>query len=250
MAVLAGGKLCALAARTAAAAAGLVGWEPPTLEVLVPRGTTYPDLPFPVRVHESRRFSPLDVRPSWPPRVSVERALIDAGAWAARPRTSCGLLAAGVQQRLTSAARLLELLADSGQIRHRRIMARALTDIDGGAQAVSEMDFVRFCARHRLPRPQLQHVRKDAQGRRRYLDATLKLPGGRPVRVEIDGALHLVVQTYWNDMWRTNDLVIGKELALRFPSYVIYADDADAIEQLRRALSLSGRPAQADAQAS
>jgi hypothetical protein len=44
--------------------------------------------------------------------------------------------------------------------------------------------------------------------------------------------------------------VIGKELALRFPSYVIYADDADAIEQLRRALSLSGRPAQADAQAS
>jgi hypothetical protein len=92
IAVLAGGRLCALAARTAAAVAGLTGWEPPALEVVVPLGTTYPDLPFPVRVHESRRFSAGDVVEEWPPRVSIERALIDAGAWVRRPRSACGLL--------------------------------------------------------------------------------------------------------------------------------------------------------------
>jgi hypothetical protein len=250
VAVLAGGALCALAARTAAAAAGLDGWTPPALEVLVPRGTTYPDMPFPVRVHESRRFQSTDVLRTWPPRVSIERALVDAAAWITRPRSACGLLAAGVQQRLTTAARLLEVLDGAGQIRHRRIMMRALVDIDGGAQAVSEIDFVRFCERHGLPRPELQRVRKDALGRRRYLDATLTPRNGRPVRVEIDGALHLVVQTYWNDMWRGNDLAIGKELVLRFPSYVIYADDAGAVTQLRRALNLSVPSAPTDARAS
>jgi hypothetical protein len=250
IAVLAGGRLCALAARTAAVVAGLAGWEPPALEVLVPRGTTYPDLPFPVRVHESRRFSSGDVVESWPARVSIERALIDAGAWVARRRSACGLLAAGVQQGLTTAPRLLAELDGAGQIRHRRLMARALVDIDGGAQAVSEMDFLRFCLRHGFPHPVLQVVRMDERGRRRYLDATLKTPDGRLVRVEIDGALHLVVQTYWNDMWRSNDLAIGRELALRFPSYVIHADDPDAVAQLRRALNLSGPSAQPAAQAS
>jgi hypothetical protein len=250
IAVLAGGRLCALAARTAAVVAGLTGWEPPALEVLVPRGTTYPDLPFPVRVHESRRFSEADLVDSWPPRVTIERALIDAGAWVTRARSACGLLAAGVQQGLTTAPRLLEELDGAGRIRHRRLMARALVDIDGGAQAVSEMDFLRFCLRHSFPRPVLQVVRMDERGRRRYLDATLQAPDGRLVRVEIDGALHLVVQTYWNDMWRNNDLAIGRELALRFPSYVIHANDPDAVAQLRRALNLSGPSAQTAAQAS
>jgi len=250
VATFAGGRLCALTARTAAAVAGLTGWEPPSLEVVVPRGTTYPALPFPVRVHESRRFTVNDVVESWPPRVSIERALIDGGAWVARPRSACGLLAAGVQQGLTTATRLLAELEGAGQIRHRRLMARALADIDGGAQAVREMDFLRFCRHHGFPRPELQVVRMDERGRRRYLDATLKTPDGRLVRVEIDGALHLVVQTYWNDMWRSNDLAIGRELVLRFPSYVIHANDPDAVAQLRRALNLSAPSAQTAAQAS
>ena len=115
---------------------------------------------------------------------------------------------------------------------------------------MSEMDFLRFCRRHSFPRPVLQVIRLDERGRRRYLDATLKTPAGTLVRVEIDGALHLVVQTYWNDMWRSNDLAIGRELALRFPSYVIHADDPDAVAQLRRALNVSGPSARTAAQAS
>ena len=242
VAVRAGGTLCALAARTAAANAGLTGWDAELVEVLVPRGTTYPRLRLvEVKVHESRRFTADDLHPAaWPPRVTVERALIDAAVWSRRPRTACGIVAAGVQQRLTSAPRLLDELQRAGAVRHRHVLTHALVDIDGGAQAVTEMDFIRFCQRHGLPKPIHQSVRRDAAGRRRYLDATLVGPTGCVVRVEIDGALHLVVQTYWSDMYRGNDLSIAREIALRLPSYVIYADDEQAVDQLRRALGLSG----------
>lgn len=131
-------------------------------------------------------------------------------------------------------------LAGAGQIRHRRLIAAALTDIGGGAQAVSEIDFLRFCRRHGFPQPELQRMRRDASGRRRYLDATFQRRDGRLVRVEIDGALHLLARTYWDDMSRGNDLVIAGETVLRFPSCVIYADDPNAVAQLRRALDLSG----------
>jgi very-short-patch-repair endonuclease len=82
-------------------------------------------------------------------------------------------------------------------------------------------------------------VRLDHRGRRRYLDATFTRADGRLIRVEIDGALHLVVRTYWDDMSRGNELVIGREEVLRFPSYVIHAGDPEAVDQLRRALKLS-----------
>jgi hypothetical protein len=240
-AVLNAGPLAALAARTAAAQHGLVGWTADCIEVLVPRGAAVPaGLGLPVKVHESRRFGPSDIHVGRAlPQVRVERALVDAAVWSARPRTACGVLAAGVQQRLTTPAKLLTELDVAGAVRHRRLLAAALVDIAGGAQAVSEIDFLRFCRRNGLPRPELQVVRRDAAGRRRYLDATLRGRDGLPVRVEIDGALHLVVQTYWDDMARGNDLVIGREQVLRFPSYVIYADDAVALDQLRRALGLS-----------
>ena len=243
LAVLAGGTLCGLAARTAAARAGLQGWqsELAVIEVVVPRGTTYPDLAsVAVKVHESRRFTVDDLHASaWPPRVTVERALVDAATWSRKPRVACGLLAAGVQQRLTTTSRLVPELEKAGKVRHHRLLMRALVDIEGGAHAMSEIDFIRFCARNGLPKPRQQAVRRDARGRRRYLDAILVGPAGE-VRVEIDGALHLVVGTYWQDMSRGNDLVIARQTQLRFPSFVIHANDEVAVAQLRAALGLSG----------
>lgn len=182
--------------------------------------------------------------------MRIERALIDGASWSPRARAACGLLAAGVQQRLTVADRLLAELSIAGAIRYRRMLRSALLDIAGGADAVSEMDFIRFCKRNGLPRPTHQVVRPDSNGRRRYLDATLVGPTGTVVRVEIDGALHLLVRSYWDDMARGNDLSIAGEVALRFPSVVIHDNDPHAVDQLRRALQLSGRSAHISARAS
>jgi hypothetical protein len=127
-----------------------------------------------------------------------------------------------------------------GVVRHDQLTALGVADHQGGAHAVSEIDFGRFCRRNGLPLPQRQVVRRDSRGRRRYLDATLVGRYGAVVRVEIDGALHLVVKTYWDDMARDNELSISRELLIRLPSFVMHADDPLALDQLRRALDLSG----------
>lgn len=248
-AVLHAGSLgsTALAAWTAAEDAGLDGWSRPTTHVLVRRGVLVPKLAgVAITVHESRRFEPeRDVHPTaTPPRTRVERSLIDAAAWSPTGRAACGILAASVQQRLTTADRLLRALDTVGAINRRRLLASCLVDIGGGAQAVSELDFLRFCRRHGLPQPRQQVVRLDAAGRRRYLDAVLVGPNKKPVRVEIDGALHLVALTYWSDMARDNELYLARSHGLRFPSFAVRADDPVVVDQLRRALGLAAASSQ------
>ena len=238
-AVLAAEEPAALASRTAAEDAGLVGWETDVVHLLVRRGARVTPVPgIPLKVHESRRFDAEDIHLARrPPQVRLERAVIDAAAWSTRPRTACGIVAASVQQRLARVPELSAALDAAGKVRHRRILEAALRDIEGGAHAVSEMDFLRFCRRHRFPRPRLQ-VRVDGGQRRRYLDAVFIRPDGREIGVEIDGGLHLVVATYWQDMSRLNDMVVGGRRTLRFPSAAIYADDPVAVAQLRSALGL------------
>lgn len=235
------GKRAALAARTAAAEGGLVGWDAPGVEVVVPRGTTVPDLAdLPLIVHESRRFKPQDVHPTAsPPRLRMERSLVDAAAWAPTGRAACGILCAGVQQRLTTAARLRKTLLDAGQVRRRQLLLVTLHDIEGGAAALSEIDFGRLCRRWRLPAHVVrQVVRRDRYGKRRYLDVTLTGPDGRTVRVEIDGAVHLLVRSYWEDMYRQNEFTIAGDPILRFPSVAVRIDELTVVDQVARALGL------------
>lgn len=233
-----------LAAWTAAELSGLTGWQRPSNHVLVRRGVLVAALRgVEVTVHESRRFEPLeDLHPAVaPPRTRIERSVLDAAVWSSTHRSAFGIVAAAVQQRLTTAAKLLVVLDTLGSVRRRALLSACLIDIEGGAHAVSEMDFLRFCHRHGLPRPTQQAVRLDAQGKRRYLDALLVGPNGKEVPVEIDGALHLVALTYWSDMSRDNELWIRSSSGLRFPSYVIRADDPVAVDQLRRALGITAR---------
>lgn len=229
-----------LAGRTALAAWGVTGWASDKVEVLVRRGAT-PELPagLVLKVHESRRFLDEHVHPVREPRrVPVERAAVDAATWTEQARHACGLLAAVVQQRKTVAPKLAAELAAAGRIRHVAVMRAVLHDIGGGAQALTEVDLGALCRRYGLLVPERQVVRLDASGRRRYLDARVSAPNGRSVLVEVDGALHLLVSTYWDDMRRLNEIVIGGEPVLRFPSSALYLDEATVGNQLRRACGL------------
>jgi len=242
VAALHAGPRATLAARTALAVAGLTGWDEESVHVLVPRGVAVPPMKGAI-VHECRR--PLGSRDAVgaPRRTSVERSAIDAGRWSGDPRAACGLLAAVVQQRLSTADRLRRELLAAGRIRHRRLLLTVLGDIEGGAHALSEIDFVVLCRRAGLPPPGQQVVRTDRSGRRRYLDARWQLPDGRTITVEIDGALHLAVLTYWDDMYRGNELVISGEHVLRYPSLAVRLDPIRVVEQLRRALAPGVGPA-------
>jgi hypothetical protein len=188
-------------------------------------------------IHESRRFRASDVFTARSPAVtSLERAVVDAAVWTADLTTACRIIVAPVQQRRTTAARIAAELARAGQVRHRRQLAALLADMAGGAEALSEIEFLRFCRRHRLPRPTCQ-VRLDAGGRRRFLDAIFELADGTIVRVEIDGGVHLSLTARWRDTAKDNDALLDGVAVLRFPSVAIYTDDPLAVRQLRRALA-------------
>lgn len=236
VAVIHVGQDAALASLTAAEVSGLRGWASEQVHVVVRRGARVHPLPW-MRVHISRRFSPTDVHPSRKPRqCQVERAVVDAATWKPNARLACAVLCSAVQQRIVTAGGLREVIEGAGAIAHRRAILAALRDIDGGSDAMSEIDLLRLCRAAGLPKPQQQERRRDSAGRWRYLDARLVRPDGRGLLIEVDGALHLDPRRWWDDQARSNDLVVGDDaMILRFPSVVLRTDRAAVIAQLRAA---------------
>lgn len=229
----------AMCGRTAMTMWGVVGLDDSVVHVLVRRGARV--LPVPgvdVAVHESRRFGLADVVHGRAPQLtSLARSTVDAASWCVSARDAARVLVAPVQQRFELAANLLRALEVAGRVRHRQMLLSLCQDLVGGAQALSEVEFLAFCRRHGLPRPELQ-VRLDSVGRRRYLDAMFRLAVGRVVRVEIDGGVHLSLTTRWLDTMKDNDAALAGQVVLRFPSVALYLDDPRAVQQLRRALGL------------
>jgi hypothetical protein len=233
------GRRSVLTSFTAAQLAGLRGWERSETHVLVPHGVAIRRVAgLPVVLHHTS---------VWPVARwhdyhchDIAAALIRAAGSYLNVRSACGLLAAAVQQQVADPERLIERLDAAPTVRHRAALRRALVDIAGGADALSEIDFVRLCRRARLPRPRQQAIRRDSNGRRRFLDASWRRSDGRLVVAEVDGALHLSVRRWWDDQLRQNELVVGGAIVLRFPSVIVRTDPELVAAQLRRALLLDG----------
>jgi hypothetical protein len=235
-AVLLPGKPAALAGLTAAAEAGLVGFEDTRVHVVVADDSNacYPSW---VVLHNSRRFVETDVaRNNGVPRTKSARSVIDAAAWQPYPRRAAALLCAAVQQRVTSAWALERDLKSAGSVRHVSVMRDVLGDIGAGAHTLDELDLGPLARRAGLPIPRRQAVRVEPDGRKRYVDAEFDLPDGQLLVVEIDGAVHLRPQTWWDDMARQNELVIGGSPVLRFSATDIRLDSERVVDQLRRVL--------------
>jgi hypothetical protein len=231
-------RRAALAGITAAQEYGLVGFDDTRVHVLVESGARPHQLPG-VQLHLSRRFDPSDLHPGRElPTVRLERALVDAASWTPAPRKACAVLAAAVQQRLTTAERIRPELRAAGRANHHRLLSHVIDDIEGGAQSFAEIDIGGLARLAGLPPPRRQSFRFDRAGRRRWLDAEFD-----GLFVEIDGALHLRPLHYWDDMERQNDLVVvtGKPV-LRFATVGIRLAPDTVVAQLRAAADRFGRP--------
>lgn len=225
-----------LASFTALEAQGLRGWERDEIHLIASAGARrLPALGFPVRLHRSTGLSESTILSARRLQRFEYAALLAASSFRSL-RPACGLLAAGVQQRLTTADALYAALLVSRRTRHRAALLGAVSDIAGGAHALSEIDFVRLCRRHGLPAPKQQSVRKEPGGRKRYLDAEWLRADGRRVVAEVDGAIHLAPARWFDDQFRKNEVTLSDSMVLRFPSFVIRAAETSAIDQLRRAL--------------
>ncbi len=190
-------------------------------------------------VHYSRHLGEADVHAArQPPRTRVARSLVDAAAWAQTDRRAEAILAAGVQQRLVLPEHLTTVLERNQRVRRRQLMRAALADIAGGAHALSELDFLRRVIRpYRLPEPDRQVARLDAQGRRRWLDATWDRAR---LIVEIDGAAHADIVRYWDDMDRDNGLLLQGYDTLRYAAFAVRYRGDYVAGQIRQALRSRG----------
>jgi hypothetical protein len=162
--------------------------------------------------------------------------VVDAAVWTRRPARACGIVSAAVQQRLVTPAQLRDVLVAAGAVRHRRLLLAVIGDIEGGSHSLAELDMARLCRRSGLPPPQRQAVRRDSEGRRRYLDLFWPEQG---VCVEVDGGFHWEASEWRLDMDRQNDLVLDGLTVLRFPSVAVRIDADHVAARLARAL---GKP--------
>jgi hypothetical protein len=234
VAVLLPGIPAALAGLTAARGAGLTGFEPARVHIVV-RHDTHTRLPSWVQLHESRRFDAGDIRAGGgPPRTGAARSVIDAAAWSISPRRAAAIVCASVQQRVTTAEALREELAGAGQVRHARLLNQILGDVSDGGHTLAEIDLGPLARRAGLPPPRRQVLCVEPAGRRRYLDAEFDLPDGHTLAVEVDGSVHLQPSNWWDDLSRQNEITIGGRIVLRFPSVAIRSHPDAVVDQLRR----------------
>jgi hypothetical protein len=244
VALLAAGEGALLAGPTALAASGVRLIRDQTIHIAIPairgRSIKLPTMPADmasIRVVRTRVLPEEHIQIGRPPRTTTARAAVDAAAWAEGAREALAILAAVCQQRRATPEEIFEVLAIRRSLPRRRVILAAMSDIAGGAHALSEIDFLALCARFGLPSPARQHRRRDVAGRFRYLDAYW--PSWR-LHVEIDGAHHMQAAEWVDDMVRQNDVWIKGDRLLRFPAALIRLRPDTVAAQLKTALEAAG----------
>ncbi len=241
--LLACGPGAVLAGLTAAALDGLAGFEDRRIFVVVPARRQV-RLPLPgVVVRCSRLLGAAEVHPMrLPPRTRIARSVLDAASWMRSDDGARAVLAASVQQRLVRAADLQAALERRGRFPRCGLVRATLADVEGGTQALSELDFSRLIRRFGIPEPDRQVVRRDRAGRRRWLDAVWQ---DARLIVEVDGSWHMDAAAWWADLERDNDFTVSGYRVLRFPAFAVRERPELVARQIRAALARAAGEASA-----
>jgi len=240
-AVLYGGAGAALSADAALVEVGMSLPPPEVLSVAVGPERRVADQVFRtsdhrVTVHRVTRIEEFVHPVRQPPVLRVAPAALHAAAWALTDRAAEWRIAAVVQQRLVRPGDLRASLGRMPRLPRRALLTTVLDDVELGAHAASELRFLRFLRRHRLPSPdRLQRLVRT--GTVCYLDAWWER---QRVAAELDGAHHRTVGTWDADALRGNDVVIAERhdrvLLLRLTTGNLRHDELRVVEQLRAAL--------------
>jgi hypothetical protein len=216
---------------------GLRGVRSRTIDVLLPASRRTARPPAGVVVHRTRALPRQDRRPGNPPHTMPARSVVDAAQWAGSDDEARLIVAAAFQQRLVAGTDVDEVLARMPVARRRRLILHTAHDAVGGSHALGELDLLTLCRKAGLPLPSRQVVRTDRRGRRRYLDAYWEQ---WRLHVEIDGAHHMEVGQWWDDMQRQNALWVAGDRVLRFPAWLLRERPDEVIAQLRAAFIAAG----------
>lgn len=239
--VLAAGEGAVLAGLAAARAGGLRGrFKRVVIDVLVPNQRNDKPVLKPllmemsvVKVHRTTRLEQEDLQLGKPMRTTVARSVIDAAQWASNDDEAREIVAAACQQKRVAPGEIFDALEHLPRAKRRALVIETAEYAEGGATTLTEIDFVRLCAKYGLPKPDLQVRRKDASGRVRFLDAYFQT---QKLHVEIDGAHHMQVGHWTADMLRQNEVWLKGDRVLRFPAHLVRTQPELVVEQIRKAL--------------
>lgn len=216
---------------------GLKGWPRDDITILVDEEAHLEPLDGVAWVRTRR---PLDLWHSTRhelPMARVEPAALLCAAYEPGWRTAQGLLAAVVQQRLTTASKLREQMERMKPLKRAPAFRVVLTEIEGGAGSLAEIGVTRMCRYHGLPRPHRQRRRRDAAGTWRYTDCEWDLPDGSVLVLEVDGAFHMEVEHWEGDIQRQRRLTTPGRLIVRCTSREV-RDEPFALAADLRAVGL------------
>lgn len=209
--------------------------EPPArLDVAIPEGcqraATGAFVP-----HRCSRLGDIRHPVRSPPQVRIAPAVLHAAAWAPTDRAAEWRIAAPVQQRLVRVVDVRRELARHLRLHRRSLVSRVLLDVELGAHAQTELDFLALLRRNSLPLPDRLQLLVRGDGLH-YLDCSWRR---QRIGAEIDGAHHRDVENWDRDTLRANDIQLrmdGGMLLLRFTGGNLRHDELAVVAQLRRAL--------------
>ncbi|MBM7365551.1 hypothetical protein [Gordonia hydrophobica] len=168
-----------------AAGGSELGWDAKPLQVVV-SADRHLVRPPGVGLHYSSFYDERVLPHTSPPRVRLEHAVLDVAGEAGTEFEAVACLSGVVQARLTTADRLLEVLAARSRTGRRTFLERVLIDVRDGACSVLERSYLTDVERaHGLP----TSIRQSATGvgRRGFRD--VEYPEWRLI-VELDGRLN------------------------------------------------------------
>lgn len=240
LAVLHAGPRSMLANLSATGRHGLTGWERPWVSVMVDDELSFEPVDG-VDFFRSRR--PFDLLRAPRPGIPVCRLEPAALLWAgyeATNRAAHGVVAAVVQQRLTTPSKMSAWVDQLRPLRRAKALKRTLSFVDAGAHSGAEVELGRLCRRFGIRPPDRQRRRPDRTGRIRWTDAEWDLPDGRILILEIDGAFHTDVLQAADDAKRSRRLTTPTRIVVRCTAYELTHESEEVAIDLI-ALGLSGR---------
>lgn len=224
---------------TAAKLQGLRRWERDDVTILVSAKVILDPLPGFSFVRTRRPLARMRRKDVPLPMARLEPAVLLHAAYHETLRSGVGLLAAAVQQRRASAASLLWWLERMVPLRGLEHFRRALTDISDGAQSTAEIDIGAMCVAFGLPQPIRQRQRRDSRGILRFTDAEWDLPHGHVLVLEVDGAFHMDVEHWQDDIARQRGLSSPTRHVIRCTAFELRTDPSLVAHDLHRFLALA-----------
>jgi hypothetical protein len=202
---------------TAAHLHGLQRWHRGEVHVIVANADSFEAVPG-VTLFRTRKPLRLLRHPSPLPTCALEPAVLLWAAYEPSARSATIVLAAVVQQRLTTPEALVGWVELLKPLRRAPAFRELLIDIAGGSQSLAEVEVVRMCRDHGLRVPDRQVERRDSTGALRFTDCEWELPDGRTLVLEVDGGFHSDVEHYEGDVRRQRRLTTPTRVVVRCTS--------------------------------